>query len=98
MRCVRPVREAICQVELMPLFEMSQPALAKHLKILDSAGVIGNERRGLWVHYFIVPDRLRDLAAVLGATRTAGQRTGLDAAVVAARLMRPGRAQLVARS
>ena len=57
--------EAICQVELMPLFEMSQPALAKHLKILDSAGVIGSERRGLWVHYFIVPDRLRDLAAWL---------------------------------
>ena len=57
--------EAICQVELMPLFEMSQPALAKHLKILVSAGVIGSERRGLWAYYFIFPDRLRDLAAWL---------------------------------
>ncbi len=57
--------EAICQVELMPLFEMSQPSLAKHLKILVAAGVIGSARRGLWVYYFIVPDRLRDLAAWL---------------------------------
>jgi ArsR family transcriptional regulator len=57
--------EAICQVELMPLFEMSQPALAKHLKILVSAGVIGSERRGLWAYYFVIPDRLREVAAWL---------------------------------
>ena len=57
--------EAICQVESMPLFEMSQPALAKYLKVLVSAGVLGSERRRLWVYYVIVPDRLRDLAAWL---------------------------------
>jgi ArsR family transcriptional regulator len=47
--------EAICQCELAPLFEISQQALSKHLKILVAARVIGSERRGLWTYYFVVP-------------------------------------------
>jgi ArsR family transcriptional regulator len=53
--------EAICQCELLPLFDMSQPALAKHLKVLVNAGVIGTERRGLWAYYFALPDALKEL-------------------------------------
>ncbi len=54
--CLRKASpEAICQCELTPLFEMSQPALAKHLKILVAAAVIGSERRGAWAFYFIPP-------------------------------------------
>jgi len=53
--------EAICQCELLPLFDMSQPALAKHLKLLVSAGVIGTERRGLWAYYFVLADALEEL-------------------------------------
>src|SRR3954468_16503222 len=53
--------EAVCQCELMPLFEMSQPALSKHLKVLAGAGVIGTERRGLWAYYFVLPDALKEL-------------------------------------
>ena len=52
--------EALCQCELLPLFEISQPALAKHLKVLVGAGVIGTERRGLWAYYFLLPDRLKE--------------------------------------
>jgi ArsR family transcriptional regulator len=55
--------EAVCQCELLPLFEMSQPALAKHLKLLVGAGVIGTERRGLWAYYFLLPDGLKELRA-----------------------------------
>jgi ArsR family transcriptional regulator len=53
--------EALCQCELLPLFDMSQPALAKHLKVLVGAGVIGTERRGLWAYYFLLPDGLEEL-------------------------------------
>jgi ArsR family transcriptional regulator len=56
--------EAVCQCELLPLFEMSQPALAKHLKQLVAAGVLGTERRGLWAYYFL-PERSR-LAELTG--------------------------------
>jgi ArsR family transcriptional regulator, arsenate/arsenite/antimonite-responsive transcriptional repressor len=57
--------EAVCQCELLPLFDMSQPALAKHLKVLVNAGVIGTERRGLWAYYYVLPDALKELRAWL---------------------------------
>jgi ArsR family transcriptional regulator, arsenate/arsenite/antimonite-responsive transcriptional repressor len=63
LRAAQP--EAVCQCELLPLFDMSQPALAKHLKILVGAGVIGTERRGLWAYYFLLPDTLKELRAWL---------------------------------
>ena len=59
MRTASP--EALCQCELLPLFAMSQPALAKHLKILVNAGVIGSERRGLWTYYHPNPQSLKEL-------------------------------------
>jgi ArsR family transcriptional regulator len=57
--------EAVCQCELLPLFAMSQPALAKHLKVLTSAGVLRSERRGLWAFYYADPDALEDLRSWL---------------------------------
>jgi ArsR family transcriptional regulator len=57
--------EALCQCELLPLFDMSQPALAKHLKVLVGAGVIGTERRGLWAYYFLLPDAFNELRTSL---------------------------------
>jgi ArsR family transcriptional regulator len=57
LRIVDTVRkaspEAVCQCELLPLFDISQAALAKHLKVLVTAGLLGVERRGLWAFYFI---------------------------------------------
>jgi ArsR family transcriptional regulator len=53
--------EAVCQCELLPLFDMSQPALSKHLKVLVGAGVIGTERRGLWAYYYTLPDATKEL-------------------------------------
>ena len=59
--------EAVCQCELLPLFDISQAALAKHLKVLTAAGLIGVERRGLWAYYFIAGDApLEELREWLG--------------------------------
>jgi ArsR family transcriptional regulator len=58
--------EAVCQCELLPLFDMSQPALAKHLKVLVAAGVLATERRGLWAYYYIPQDsRMKELTSWL---------------------------------
>jgi ArsR family transcriptional regulator, arsenate/arsenite/antimonite-responsive transcriptional repressor len=53
--------EALCQCELVPLFDMSQQALAKHLRVLVAAGVLGSERRGLWTYYYLRPAALEEL-------------------------------------
>jgi ArsR family transcriptional regulator len=57
--------EAVCQCELTPLFDMSQPALAKHMKVLVTAGVLASERRGSWTYYYERPEALEGLTAWL---------------------------------
>ncbi len=57
--------EAVCQCELLPLFDISQAALAKHLKLLIDAGLIGVERRGLWAYYYVLADATKELSAWL---------------------------------
>jgi ArsR family transcriptional regulator len=41
----------VCQCELQPLFEISQPTLSHHLKKLTDADLIEVERRGKWAYY-----------------------------------------------
>jgi ArsR family transcriptional regulator, arsenate/arsenite/antimonite-responsive transcriptional repressor len=69
LRIVDAVRkaapEALCQCELVPLFDMSQPGLAKHLRVLVAAGVLGSERRGAWTYYYLHPDALEELSSWL---------------------------------
>ena len=57
--------EAICQCELLPLFDMSQAGLSKHLKVLITAGVLGSERRGTWMYYYLRPGALEELTVWL---------------------------------
>ena len=39
-------------------FEMSAPAISRHLSVLVNAGLISSERRGQFVVYKLVPDNL----------------------------------------
>ncbi len=40
--------------------------MSHHLKVLHDAGLLGREKRGLWVYYRLVPERLRILRDALG--------------------------------
>ena len=55
----------VCVCELVPLFDVSQPTLSHHLKVLREAGIVGSERRGLWAYYYVVPDALTEFRAWL---------------------------------
>ena len=55
----------VCVCELVPLFDLSQPTVSHHLKVLREAGIVGSERQGLWAYYFVIPDALRELSAWL---------------------------------
>jgi len=35
-------------------FDMSKPAISKHLQLLESAGLVGSRKRGQYVHYWLV--------------------------------------------
>lgn len=55
----------ICVCELTPAFELSQPTISHHLKLLRQAGLVDCERRGTWVYYWLVPETTDELAAFL---------------------------------
>jgi ArsR family transcriptional regulator, arsenate/arsenite/antimonite-responsive transcriptional repressor len=55
----------VCVCELVPLFDLAQPTVSHHLKVLREAGIVGSERRGLWAYYFVIPDALKELSAWL---------------------------------
>jgi ArsR family transcriptional regulator len=55
----------LCPCELLPLFDISQPTLAHHLKVLRDAGVVGCRRQGLFAYYRLIHGGLDDLAAHL---------------------------------
>ena len=62
----------VCVCELTPAFDLSQPTISHHLKLLRQAGLIGCERRGTWVYYWVLPGVLDRLAAFLTTPQSAG--------------------------
>ncbi|MGK4583072.1 ArsR/SmtB family transcription factor [Kitasatospora sp. HPMI-4] len=61
----------VCVCDLTPAFELSQPTISHHLKLLRQAGLIDCERRGTWVYYWLVSEMTDRLAGIL--TRPAGE-------------------------
>lgn len=55
----------VCVCELVPLFDLSQPTVSHHLKVLRDAGLVGSERQGLWAYYYVNPDALEELSTWL---------------------------------
>lgn len=48
-----------------PLFDVAQPTVSHHLKVLREAGIVDSERRGLWAYNYVRPDALKELSAWL---------------------------------
>ncbi|WP_072752252.1 ArsR/SmtB family transcription factor [Rhodococcus maanshanensis] len=54
-----------CVCDISESFDLSQPTISHHLKVLREAGLLDCERRGTWVYYWVVPSALQQLSAVL---------------------------------
>jgi ArsR family transcriptional regulator len=55
----------VCVCDLTSAFDLSQPTISHHLKVLRQAGLIDGERRGTWVYYRLVPAALEGVAQLL---------------------------------
>jgi ArsR family transcriptional regulator len=55
----------VCVCDLTTAFNLAQPTISHHLKVLREAGIITSERRGTWVYYRLVPAALERMAALL---------------------------------
>ena len=56
----------VCACDLLGPSGRSQPTVSHHIKVLFDAGLVTREKRGLWVWYRAVPERLDALRAALG--------------------------------
>ncbi|WP_040781331.1 ArsR/SmtB family transcription factor [Nocardia pneumoniae] len=54
-----------CVCDLSEGFDVSQPTISHHLKVLREAGLLSSERRGSWVYYRVEPTVLRQLSQLL---------------------------------
>jgi len=57
--------EEVCSCDLIEPLGKSQPTISHHTKALAEAGLIEGEKRGRWVYWRVVPDRLKELRAAL---------------------------------
>ncbi|MFI0406074.1 metalloregulator ArsR/SmtB family transcription factor [Actinomadura sp. 3N508] len=53
-----------CVCDLTVPFELTAPTISHHLKVLRQAGLIDGERRGTWVYYRVIPERLTRLSGL----------------------------------
>ena len=55
-----------CVCDLNDAFDLSQPTISHHLKVLHEVGLLDRSKRGVWVYYRIRGEGLSDLGSLLG--------------------------------
>lgn len=55
-----------CVCDLTEGFELSQPTISHHLKVLHEVGLLDRSKRGVWVYYRARSEALADLGALIG--------------------------------
>ncbi len=53
-------------MRLTGAFDLSQPTISHHLKVLHDAGLVDRDKRGVWVYYRARPQALAALGALIG--------------------------------
>jgi ArsR family transcriptional regulator len=60
-----------CVCDLNDAFDLSQPTISHHLKVLHEVGLLDRSKRGVWVYYQVKADALADLGALIGGVAVA---------------------------
>ncbi|MDX6324079.1 MAG: hypothetical protein QOK15_433 [Nocardioidaceae bacterium] len=55
-----------CVCDLNDAFDLSQPTISHHLKVLHDVGLLGRSKRGVWVYYSLRREAMGDLGALIG--------------------------------
>jgi ArsR family transcriptional regulator len=55
-----------CVCDLNDAFDLSQPTISHHLKVLHDSGLLSRSKRGVWVYYRVQREALADLGVLLG--------------------------------
>ena len=55
-----------CVCDLNDAFDLSQPTISHHLKVLHEVGLLDRSKRGVWVYYRARSEALAGLAGLIG--------------------------------
>lgn len=55
-----------CVCDLNEAFDLTQPTISHHLKVLHDAGLLERDKRGVWVYYRARIEALANLGALIG--------------------------------
>jgi len=55
-----------CVCDLTGAFDLSQPTISHHLKVLHELGLLDREKRGVWVYYRLNAEALTSLGGLIG--------------------------------
>jgi ArsR family transcriptional regulator len=58
-------KEPVCVCDITSQFELGQPTISHHLRILREAGLVNTDKRGLWVYYSLNREQLDVIVAYL---------------------------------
>jgi ArsR family transcriptional regulator len=53
--------DALCVCDIVSGFDLGQPTISHHLKVLRDAGLVRWEKRGLWVYYSLNRETLGEI-------------------------------------
>ena len=74
MSIIASAGEEVCVCDITPHFAVSGPTISHHLRVLREAGLVDCERRGTWVYYWPLPDRMQWISALLAVPEPAAAR------------------------
>ena len=63
-----------CVCDLTPYFDLSQPTISHHLKVLHDSGVLDREKRGTWVFYKARPEAMEALGSLFSTSESSAPR------------------------
>lgn len=55
-----------CVCDLNGAFDLTQPTISHHLKVLHDSGLLDREKRGVWVYYRARTEALASLGTLIG--------------------------------
>lgn len=62
-----------CVCDLAGSFDLSQPTISHHLKVLHDSGLLARERRGTWVFYRARPEAMAAVRSLFAASSRVGE-------------------------
>ena len=65
----------LCARKILDHFDITQPTLSYHLKILTDCGLVSARREGAWIYYTLCKDKLRCIVKLVSSIERSDRET-----------------------